>query len=202
LKTAAKLSVRGVSLVETLVAATVAGLILGTIVTGGVTLQRTLVLANDYFRATSDEMLLADLIAADLRAAIGVSVTTGASGDVLTLTMPDYIDPATNKPRTPALTTTAPSFGSVGGKVDYVDPTTCPTVTYSVSAGKLMRTTATHAAVVSNALSNFQLSCASQPTFADVSVTFSTKFARGNTTGATPSTTVRNIVYMRNSQRF
>jgi len=40
------------------------------IVMGGVTLQRTILLANDYFRATSDEMLAADWMSADLRAAI------------------------------------------------------------------------------------------------------------------------------------
>ncbi len=185
-----------------MVAATVAGVILSAIVMGGVTLQRTILLANDYFRATSDEMLAADWMSADLRAAIGVSVNTGASGQTLTLTMPSYLDPATGLPRLPAVTSSAPTFGTVSGTVDYGDPAAFPTVTYSVSAGKLLRTAGAHSAVISSSLQNFQFNCTDQGSWADVSISFNSKFTRQSNANTAAATTVRTIVYMRNTQRF
>lgn len=90
----------------------------------------------------------------------------------------------------------------VTGTVNYGNPAAIPTVVYSVAAGRLLRQTAGQTTVLTRALQNFQLSCIDQGDHADVSVSFTSGFSRGNGAGTASATTLRTIVYMRNSQRL
>ncbi|MEA3213663.1 MAG: hypothetical protein QOE70_6720 [Chthoniobacter sp.] len=201
MQTTQKIALRGVTLVETMVASCIAGVVLAAIAVGGVSLQRTFMLANNYFQGTSDEMLVADYLGRDLRAALTVAVTQSDSGPVLTLTLPSYIDQATKKPRKPTLTTHAPAFGKVAGHVDYGDPKTPVTVIYKTSGQQLVRQVGQSVAIISTSLQDFQLTLADLGSAADVGVRFTSKFARRQLADTSAATSIRSTVYLRNQRR-
>ena len=193
---------RGATLVETVIAAAITGGILGALVTGGISLQRTYTMASEYFRGTADQMLVSDYMASDLRCATGVSVAQSGSNQTLTVILPDYLDPATGRPRTPVVDATTPTFGKVNGTVDYGSAASPLSVTYSVSGQRLVRQAAGGSAILSNSLQSFQLSGVDQGTYADLGVTFSPRFSRRSSGTPATSTTVRSVIYMRNPQRY
>ncbi|MEA3212578.1 MAG: hypothetical protein QOE70_5635 [Chthoniobacter sp.] len=196
----------GSTLLETMIAASIAGAILGAIVLGGFSLQRTYLVANDYFRASADEMLVSDSMARDLRSALGVTVSTPDPQvplvQTLTLTVPDYIDPSTGNPRTPTLNPGTPKYGSAVGKVDYGSVASPLTVTYSVSGQRLIRQSGNTQSVLSSSVQNFQLTGVDQGTSAEMGVTFASKFARQKNVDTRTGTTVRSTLSMRNPQRY
>lgn len=189
----------GATLVETMIAAVICGALLATVVFGAVSLQRAFSRTSDGFRASADQMLVADYLASDLRAAIGATVSGTGSNQTLTLTMPNYLDPASRTPRTPTVVAGVTKFGKVTGSVDYGDPLSPTTVAYNVSNGRLVRTVGNTASILSKTLENFQLSVTDRAVAADFAIQFTSKFARQTSTQ--PMVTVSDSIYFRNKQR-
>jgi hypothetical protein len=177
----------------------ICGAVLTTVVFGAVSLQRTFSRTSDGFRASADQMLVADYLSSDLRAAIGATVNGTGSNQTLAVTMPDYLDSTTRTPRTPTIAAGAPAFGRVTGTVDYGNPAAPVKITYSVSNGRLVRTEGNTASVLSKTLESFQLSVTDRAVAADFAVRFTSKFARQATNQ--PIVTVSDSVYFRNKQR-
>lgn len=108
---------RAFTLVEVSVASAVAAIILVSIVIGGVSLQKTFTGSDDGLKGTADQSRVLDYLTRDLRQALTVSV--GNSGQTLTLTLTDYIDPATKAPRMPSVKPGIAKYGLPKGVVDY-----------------------------------------------------------------------------------
>lgn len=189
----------GATLVETMLAAVICGAMLATLVFGAVSLQRTLSRTSDGFRATADQMLVADYLASDLRAALGTTVSGTGNNQTLTLTMPDYLNPANRTPRTPTIAPGVPKLGKVAGTVNYGNPSSPITITYRVTNGRLVRTVGGTASILSQTLESFQLSVTDRNVAADFAVQFTSKFARQ--TSSQPLVTVRDSISFRNPQR-
>ena len=193
--------IRGLTLVETLIAGVINGIILAAIVFGAASLQRTFTRAGDGFRASADEMLLADYLASDLRAALGATVTTSGSNQKVTLTLPDYLNTDTRTPRTPIVTPGVPAFGKASGTVNYGNAAAPLTVTYRVSSGRLVRTAGTTTSIISKTSENFQLNVTDRDVAADFSIRFTSRFARQNSKANEFLVTVNDSIYFRNKQR-
>jgi prepilin-type N-terminal cleavage/methylation domain-containing protein len=127
----------GFTLMEMVVSLTISGVVLGAAVLGGTAFRTLFYAVDDYYQSTSDQMLVLDYIARDIRNAI--SGTVSNNGATLTVQVPDYVDPATNLPRTPTVT---PTNVKSAGNVKYLaSPTDSPlSITYAVSGNIVTRT--------------------------------------------------------------
>jgi len=96
------------TLVEVLVACTIAVIALAAVVAGATAMQRCFVAAEDFALAKSDQARLSDYIALDLRRAL--SVTAGTANDATDPTVLDHIETA--------LKAYAASKGIPGAQVD------------------------------------------------------------------------------------
>lgn len=157
----------GFTLVEMMVSVSIGGLILAAMVLGAAAFQNVFFAADDYYQSTADQMRVMDYISRDIRCAI--SGSTANSGQTLTVNLPDYIDPATNQPRTPTVKTgTAVSFYQTGsGIVSYFGSTSdSVAITYTGSGNIITRsqtvirggTTSVTSAVIANNTDSLQLS--------------------------------------------
>lgn len=127
----------GFTLVELMVALSIAGVVLTAMISGFGTFQQVFTATDHYYRATSDQMRVLDFIAQDMRRAIPMpspspsnigSVTN--SGQTLTLNLPDYLDETSTSPTpTPAPTPRTPDISALGA-VTY--GTKRPQVIYTI----------------------------------------------------------------------
>lgn len=124
---------RAFTLVEMMVAAAIASMALLAVVTGTIACQKVFSATDGGLKANADQLRILDYIERDVRQAITVSVTN--SGQTLTLTVPDYLDPSTGQPRLPAIKPSKKSNGAPNGTVDYGDPNAPITVTYFLADG-------------------------------------------------------------------
>ena len=105
------------TLLEMVMSLACGSVVLAAVVVAGVAMQRSFSAVESYSSAEGDELRVLDYIAMDCRRANGVSVT----GNVLTLTLPQYYSAADNTaaPNTPTLTSGTLSYGSNGIAVSY-----------------------------------------------------------------------------------
>lgn len=113
------------TLVEALIAAGVASIVLGSLAIGSIALQNTFAAIEGFGSAQSDQMRALDYVIRDVRRAQSITVTT--SPPVLTLVVPDYIDPSSGLPLAPSISGDAITYGGT------------TTVTYSLSGSNLVR---------------------------------------------------------------
>jgi len=206
----------GLTLVETMIAAAVGSAITGAMVLGSMSFQTLSNGANEYYRATSDQMRVLDSIAQDTRRATSGSVSNG--GQTLTLSLPDYIDYSQTPPtpRSPSISSTgAITYGSAGNQ---------PTVTYSVTGNVpnqvITRTQVSSSGTATSTLtwntSDYQFLCfdpanpsgtapfsfggANQPSSITVQITFQPKFSRINLSASRAGTRAAVTMYLRNHQ--
>ncbi len=183
----------GSSLVELMVSAAVATLILGGLITSGVALKNTYNACDEYYNGMSDQMRVLDNIALDMRRAISGNVSNTAQ--TLTLTLPNYLDTSgTNPtPRTPAISTSGVvSYGSGNPTVVYTLAGTSPnqtiTRTYTPTTGAASTTTLTAATedyaftcvnpANTGSTANFSFGGSGQPSSVKITMTFKPRFNR------------------------
>ena len=125
----------GVSLIETLVAAGVIGMIAGGVAMAFVAMQRNLASTRDYATNHADEMRISDYLALDLRRALSVQISGSGATTRVTLTIPNYYD-SSGHPRMP----TVKSNGSVEYRDSSVPtPVSTVTVSYYLSGATMLR---------------------------------------------------------------
>ena len=132
----------GFTLSETLIATSVASVILAAIVLTSITLQRSFNAVDDYFATHIQQVRIIDYLGRDVKR--GYVVTTSVDKQSVTVTLPNYLikegDPEAladatrvGMPRSPVVTRT-PN----GRQVDY--GTSVTTVNYTVSGLQILRT--------------------------------------------------------------
>jgi len=156
----------GFTLIELLISLGISVIIMGAIVVAMAAFQQDFSAEDDYYQSTADQMRILDYIARDVRDALSGVVSN--NGQTLTVQLPDYIDPATNAPRTP---TVKPGKPKSAGNVSYfANAGDSVTVTYGVNGGIVTRTqvalrsgvSTTTSAVIANNVDSLQLTDASQ----------------------------------------
>lgn len=210
----------GFTLVEMMVSAGIASLILGAMVLGAAAFQNVFFATNEYYKSTADQMRVMDYIGRDIRSA--VNGTVGSNGQTLSVVLPDYIDPATNQPRLPTVKSgTSAYFGQPTATVSYAGSVgDSVTVAYTTSGNQITRnktivrsgTTSTANAVIAtnvdnltmlNSLgttgtTNFSFGANGQPKTVTTSASFAPKFNRANSPDARAATTVYATTVVRN----
>lgn len=160
------------NLTEVMIATTTNALIVGALITSGVTLQRSTVATEHYAEAQASQSRIADLLDVDLRRAMNVQV--GANGNICTIWLPDYYDSSGNA-REPTL---------VNNRVVYGDPTQPAVVTYfrrddtivrreyAPAIGRLIET------VIARDVEDFDFEFTSERKTVSTSATFIPRFSR------------------------
>lgn len=206
----------GFTLAETAVAAAVAGIILFSIVIGGVSLQKTLTGSEGSLKANADQARIIDYIARDIRQAMYYSICN--SGQMLTLSVPDYVDSSTNNPRIPAVHpgTLDQTTGLMSGTVDYNYASTCgtkvsyfpanaptsgSTYTYAANGQYLIRQVGSTQTVISLDCTSLQINFTDQTTSVLVSVSFAPRFNFANQAADRTGSTVYATVMFRSTPR-
>jgi Tfp pilus assembly protein PilW len=210
-------TIAGMTLIETLIGAAIGSAVIGAMVFGSVSFQQLSNGADEYYKATSDQMRVLDSIALDARRATSGSVSN--SGQTLTLNLPDYIDYSQNPPvpRTPTISAAGTvTYGALGSQ-----PTVVYTVTGSVPNQTITRTLTSAAGVATTSIltwdtSNNQFLCfdpanpsstspfsfgnAGEPSSIMAQVTFQPRFNRINLSSSRAGTRAAMRMYLRNHQ--
>ena len=207
--------IAGITLIETMIAASIGSAVIGAMVLGSVSFQQLSNGADEYYKATSDQMRVLDSIALDMRRATSGSVSN--SSQTLTLNLPDYIDYSQNPPapRTPTI--------SSGGTVTYGAAGSQPAVVYTVTGtipNQAITRTLTPSSgpattsILTSDTANYQFHCfdpansssispfsfggAGEPSSVMAQVTFQPRFRRINLSNSRAGTRAAKTVYLRN----
>ena len=204
----------GFTLAETLVASFIAAIILGGIIAGGVALQKAYYASDGCLKASADQLRILDYLQRDLRQALTVTVSNG--GQMLTLTMPDYLDSSTGQPRIPTITPGTSSSGVPNGTVDYGVPSapvtviyfpanapTPPSTTYALSANGpyIIRQVGNTQTVISRDSTNLQLNFTDQTTSLKTSVSYAPRYQLSSQANTRTGTAVSCTATLRNARR-
>lgn len=204
----------GFTLVETLIASFIAAIILGGIIAGGVSLQKAYSASDGSLKASADQMRVMDYVQRDLRQALTVTVSNG--GQMLTLTVPDYLDSSTGQPRIPAITPSTSSNGTPNGTVDYGTPSTpvtvayfpanaptAPSTTYTLSAygPYIIRQVGNTQTVISRDSTSLQLNFTDQVSSVKISISYAPRYSLSSQSNTRASTTVSCTTTLRNVRR-
>lgn len=204
----------GFSLVETLVASGVAAIVLTSIVIGGVSLQKMYIGSETSLKASADQARILDYVSQDLRQAL--TVTVANSGQTLALTVPDYVDPATNQPRMPSVRPDVAKFGMPKGVVNYGNATAPIAVSYFPASalvspatqyvfqadGPLMiRQEGTRQMVISRDCTSLQVRFSDAIGTVGASVSFAPRFNFQNKTSDREGNTLYTTATLRNVRR-
>ncbi len=190
----------GFTLTELLMTMAISTVILGAIVVGSVTVQRSLQASDDYTRGLAAQLRALDYIALDSRQAISAGQTV--AGDFLDLTVPDFYDmtnPNNPVPRAPNL---PPKM--VNGVPTYYGSGPV-NVGYKLSGNNIVRT---YNGVSTTIVSNVKNVQVTPPVNPDpnivISISFLPSFHHGtaNDTSSQTATTQTVKVLMRNSQKL
>jgi hypothetical protein len=197
----------------------IGGLVLAAMVLGAAAFQNIFYAADDYYQSTAEQMRVMDYIARDLRGALSGSVS--GSGQTLTILSQDYLDPATNQPRTPTVKTGSNSyFGLPTADVSYAAATgDSVTIVYTSTSGRINRTktivrsgsSSTVSTTIANSIDNFILTDSStsgttnfsfgangQPNMVKSTLSFMPRFNRYNQASSRAGTTVYSTILLRN----
>lgn len=199
----------GFTLAETTVASAILAIILVSIVTGGVYLQKIFAGSDASLTATADQSRIIDYIARDLRQAMYYQVCN--SGQMLTLMVPDYVDSANpNNLRIPTVVPGTPSVAnynnnSCGVKVSYF-PANAPTppsttYTYQANGQYLIRQAGNTQTVISLDCTNLQIGFTDQTTSVLVSINFAPRFNFSNSATERSGTTLYATTTFRTNPR-
>lgn len=204
----------GFTLVETMIASFIAGIILSGIILGGVTLQKAYSASDGCLKASADQLRIMDYLERDLRQALTVTVSNG--GQMLTLTMPDYFDSSTGQPRIPTINPGTPVNGVPNGTVDYgasnapstviyfpANAPTPPSTTYALSAyGQyIIRQVGNTQTVISLDCTNLQLNFTDQTSSVKSSISYGPRYNFANQANSRSGTAVSCTTTLRNTRR-
>jgi Tfp pilus assembly protein PilW len=181
----------GFTLLEMLMSMGCGSLILATVVTAGVALQRSFAAVEGYSMSEGDQLRVLDYIAMDCRRAL--SATVSGIPPILTLTVPAYYDSNGN-----AVT---PTFNSTWG-IQYGTGSTV-TITYYQIGNNFVRSvtvgsTTTTAAIATN-VSTFAVTPQDLTSTVSCSITFSPRFTYLPGPGPVAGTTVFCNTFLRNA---
>lgn len=176
----------GFTLLEVMISASVAGVLLSSIVLGGVAFQRLFAAADENYKASSAQSRVLDYIARDVGRALSGTVANG--GQRIDIKLPDYIDSSITPPaeqrRTPTI---------VSGTLTYGNPADSITASYYMINQSIVRdqttvrsgVTTTARTIVSSDDESFQLSFADP---ANPGSTASFSFTPGGTISSVKTT--------------
>ena len=181
-------------------------------------MQKVFAGSDASLKATADQSRIIDYIARDLRQALYYQVCN--SGQMLTIMVPDYIDPNTNQPRTPTVHpgTLNQATGLLNGSVDYnyssnpcgtkvsYFPANSPTsgsttYTYSANGQYLIRQVGNTQTVISLDCTTLQIGFTDQTTSVQVSISFAPRFNFDSQTNDRTGTAVYATAAFRNNGR-
>jgi len=179
----------GFTLLETMIATGIAGVIIGAFLTSTMAFQRAFNATEAYSTSKRDQMRLTDYLAMDLRRAL--TVQTVASGTTfLSLTIPNYYaDNGTAR------------LPTVNGLVaDYGSPSVA--VTYFKEGNSIYRREASNAAIELAAnVEDFQITVEDLNKVIKTRINFIPKFRAAPGTASRESTTLHNTIWLRNKRR-
>lgn len=175
----------GFTLVEVLIAAGITSTIALGLLTASVTIQRSFSATTFHATAQGDQLRVIDFLTRDLRRASAAVATN--QGRKLTLSMPDDIDPASRRVRTPTIRT--------DGRVLYGG--TPREVSYFIEGADFIREENGADAVISSTIEEFfaELRGSSIVSF---SLAFSPHYSGRRSAATTAATTLRSTVFLRN----
>ncbi len=179
------------TLVELMMTTVVASLIIASLVSAAIAMQRNLAAGDDYATAKCDQMRVSDYLALDLRRALTVTSGTNA-GTLLVLTIPDYYD-SNKQPRVPTISNDVVNYGSAIAPV---------TVLYTKSGSSIYRQEGSNAATeIASNVSDFQISVQDLNKVVKTQIIFAPQFSRPSSADARLATTVFNTTLLRNKRR-
>ena len=192
-------STPGFTLVEMMMAAAVSSMILAAIAFAIVGFQRMFRAGDQYFRATADQLRVVDSLGADLRSAL--AVTVAPDGTQATLSLPDYINPATKQPRLPTVQAGKSKFGVPTSIVNYGDPAAQLQVTYSRDGKSIVRQQGTDRRVLSRDDEQVAIGQKAADHTVSTTLTFDPQFRREKSTLAADGTALTSRTSLRNTRR-
>ncbi len=158
----------GFTLVEMMISISIFSVMAGGLLLGSSVIQKSFGASRYHVVAQAQQMRLMDWMALDLRRAL--SVTPGATGDSLTLTIPDYYvtDPDTGKqaPREPVLKSGLATYGG--------DPIT---VSYFKRGDTIYRQEGIPETALATDVKDFTMNFQDSGRSVSASITFAPKFA-------------------------
>lgn len=203
------------TLVETMMAVGVSGLVLSGLMAGSVALQRSFAATVDFATAQNDQMRISDYLSVDMRRA--TTVTPDNSGEV-TMTIPNYYkSDGTINPATVTSTMGWPSQKKkkkknkhsniiVGQTATYDSGNTTTVKYYKGSASavgkdttKFYRESAGVAKAIANDVADFNVTLNSSGDYATTTIKFSPRFRLKATSGGVTGTQFTQTTLLRNS---
>ena len=202
------------TLAEMMVGAAIGSLLLLAMITGAIACQRVSAATDDGLRANADQLRVLDYIVRDVRQALTATITN--SGQVLTLTVPDYIDSSTGLPRIPTIIPKMSSSGMPNGTVDYgsaaapitvsyftanapIAPAT--TYTFETNGSYVIRQQGNVQSIISRDCTSLQLGFIDQTTSIRASISFQPRFNFLNRANSRNSTATYATPSLRNNRR-
>jgi hypothetical protein len=194
-----KLSIRyshsAVTLLELMLSLAAGAIILASVLTAGVALQRSFAASESYSTTAGDQLRVLDYIAMDCRRALAASI----SGNVLTLTLPVYYNSASsNVPNNPVLASGALSYGSGSVTVIYAQSGSNFTRQVVVRAADGTTRSDTTTAIARN-VATFTVTPRDLTSSLSCAITFSPKFTFLASANAIAGTTVYCNTFLRNA---
>src|SRR5438876_2400708 len=200
-------TVAGFTLSEMLVSLSLSSIVLAAAITSGVTLQKSVAAAYNYFSTQMQQIRINDYLNRDVKR--GVVVTTSVDLQSVTMSVPKYIiqagdpeaiaDPeAIGMARTPTV-----AYTTSGWQVNYSPSPT--TVVYSISGNSILRTE--NGVITTIASSTDQLVPTSTDVelanteYANTSVAFMPIFTSNGSAAFRTGTSVYATAYLRNKRR-
>ena len=181
----------GFTLIETIIASAIGGVIIGAFLVSATTLQRAFSATQAYSASKRDQMRLTDYLTLDLRRALTVvAPTTG--NEILSITIPDYYE-ENGTPRTPSIKRLV---------ADYGDPNAPMTVTYSRQGSSVYRREG-HKPMKEIAVNvqDFQITVEDLNKVIKTRVSFIPKFQPTTGAAARETTTLHSTIWLRNKRR-
>ncbi len=155
-------SVRGFTLVETMVSLSISIVLVGLGLIAAFAIQRSFDATIRYSRAQNEQVRVLDFMALDLRRALGVSLT----GGILQMTIPDYYN-AAGSPRTPTVSNGYAVYGSAAN---------APLVRYYQNGSNIIREQAGVPVTIAENIEVFQFTPKDYGQVIEVAVTFRPTF--------------------------
>jgi type II secretory pathway component PulJ len=187
----AKRGAVGFTLIETIIATAIAGVIIGAFLVSATSLQRSFTATQAYSASKRDQMRLTDYLALDLRRALTVQASATGS-TILTVKVPDYYD-ANGNPRTPTINKLV---------ADYGNPNAPVTVVYLKEGSSVYRREGNQAMTeIASNVEDFQITIEDLNKVVKTHINFVPKFQPSAGAAARENTTLHNTIWLRNKRR-
>lgn len=175
------------TLVELMVSVACGSMILATVLTAGVALQRSFMAVEDYSTTEGDQLRVQDYIAMDCRRAVSAAIVN----NTLTLSVPNYYNSSqSNAPFDP-------TFNSATGAIQY-GPGTIP-ISYYQSGGDFMRQVNGVETPIARNVASFTVTPQDLTSSVTCSITFAPRFTNLPGSGPINGTTIFSNTFLRNA---